>query len=436
MDSRPAEQPMIKTRLSYLFSILAIAWSCGNDTSTAAIDGSPPPDAAASDAQVTSAPTIGFQEIALPGDMGYHTEFRFLPGTSEILLVEIDGDIHHLRIDDDALTLLGSFSIPVYSSSSCGALSLAVDPNFQENSFLYVGHCTSKQHSAITRFVFDSSNYDEIASTAAPIISVGDDAAEYPWHNVGSIGFDADGYLWALFGEKALGSPAQDLTNNLGTLVRIVPNREPQGSGYAPAPNNPFIGPDDGMSDDVIAFGLRSPWRGTLDSLGRYWIADVGGSQYEELNVLLTGPGAQRNFGWPMQEGAICDDDSCASLFRLPVAAWSHATDDPYVLEDPETVPTNSRVAYVGSEYVPTSIDRYEGFFTGKIPFGDSCTGWVRLAELSSDGEVVADTLVANLPNIAAWEKGYDDYLYVLTLSHCNNSTTGAGKIWRVVLES
>src|SRR5690606_5471629 len=98
----------------------------------------------------------------------------------------------------------------------------------------------------------------------------------------------------------------------LGSLVRVVPS---EGGGFTVPGDNPFAG-EAGKSGAVWAYGLRSPWRATLDARGRYWIGDVGEATHEEV-TLVRGPG--ENLGWPSIEGP-CGDD-CGDT-TPPLVSW------------------------------------------------------------------------------------------------------------------
>ncbi|MPZ53306.1 MAG: hypothetical protein GEU79_11340 [Acidimicrobiia bacterium] len=103
---------------------------------------------------------------------------------------------------------------------------------------------------------------------------------------------------------------ADDLGYN-GAVLRIDPD-----TGNA-APGNP-----DGSR--LIAHGLRNPYRMAFGPDGDLYVADVGWSLWEEINVIegaSGGPAEIHNFGWPCYEGredklhdfeimgnALCDD--------------------------------------------------------------------------------------------------------------------------------
>src|SRR4029453_5808771 len=99
----------------------------------------------------------------------------------------------------------------------------------------------------------------------------------------------------------------QDRGALLASILRIDP-RGSRGSAYAVPSSNPYVGVS-GARPEVWLKGVRNPWRFSFDSgTGDLWIADVGGDQQEEIDLLPAGPdglGAGRgaNLGWNLTEG-------------------------------------------------------------------------------------------------------------------------------------
>ncbi len=358
--------------------------------------------------------SIVFVEVPIEQPLQRATDLKFFPGTSEFLLLGKNGPVHHYALGEEGATLLGSFSFPdVHTVTDCGVISAAIDPDFATNSFVYFGVCDSQTQSTIYRVQFGD-DYDAIADTRAPILTVGHPNASEPWHNVGAMGFDPQGNLWAQFGDKTVSSSSQDTSNNLGTLVRIVPNRVPGESGYTPAADNPFVG-DPAISDDIYAFGFRSPWRGLLDDQGRFWVGDVGSSNHEEVN-LVTAPG--QNFGWPVAEGT-CQAEDCRGLVD-PIATWPHAA-HPEIAEDADATAHQARVSWVGVQYVDRGNDRYGGLLTGKVLYGDSCIGYVRALQADGDGRLVSNEHMGHLVAPTGWGQAPDGYIYVVNHGSCGS---------------
>ena len=271
----------------------------------------------------------------------------------------------------------------------------------------------------------DPADYGKIATTASTVIRVGSDDAREAWHNIGSIGFDGTGAMWALFGEKNLPPAAQDLSTNLGAVIRIIPERV--ADGYTADPGNPFVGMAD-RRPEIAAYGLRSPWRGSLDHAGRLWIGDVGDSAFEEINVTRF---AGENFGASIIEGPC---PACDQLTG-PVVSWDRSSEHRYAREDPEVVPTVRRVVWVGVEYPRTVvIDRYRGRMAGRVLVGDFCAGWIRAIELDERDVVVADDPVGHLVGATSWALGPDGYLYASSYGGSLAWPYPRGALYRAVL--
>jgi glucose/arabinose dehydrogenase len=124
-------------------------------------------------------------------------------------------------------------------------------------------------------------------------------------HNGGAILFAPDGMLLVGLGDGGgSGDPqgaGQDLATPLGSVLRL----DVAGPVTRAPADNPFVDVD-GSAPEILAFGLRNPWRMSLDGpRGELWIADVGQSAREEINRIHLDdlPGA--NFGWALREGSI-----------------------------------------------------------------------------------------------------------------------------------
>jgi hypothetical protein len=396
------------------------------DDSELCPDGGTPPRTIS----VNPAHVFGLEELSFDTVVGI-TDFRFLPVPGlELIALEQTGRMLHLSLEGTTLTLLGEFNIDVHIEQACGLISLVLDPDFETNHYLWLSLCTSRQFSGIYRITFDPEDYAGIADTRVEIINAGDDLANRSWHNVGTAGFNADGNMWVFFGEKNRGRNAQDTTNNLGSMLLISPNREPDGSGYEPVAGNPFYGSETN-SPDLYSWGLRSPWRAFIDPRERIWIGDVGSTLYEELN-LITEPG--QNFGWNLHEGP-CESD-CEGLTD-PLIAWPRGDDDTFGLEDPDIFPVSGRVGYAALWYSPRGRDRYDGHLTDIALYGDRCRGYVRGMTLDEDNQVDRDFHVGHIQYPTAVRQGPDGYIYATTYASCGSDPPDApSSMYRALLNS
>jgi glucose/arabinose dehydrogenase len=374
---------------------------------------------------------LKFEPIAFDREVTAITDFAFIPGSdSELLLTRKDGEVLYFQIDGDTAEQLGSVNLAgVDDTHDCGLLSMAFDPNFEQNGHVYFGYCVAKGVNVISRHNFDASDLSLLNETTAEVIRVVNPDAEQFWHNIGSINFDADGYLWALFGENAHGSEAQNQERATGSLIRIKPTPDAEGRSWQPAPGNPFIGEAD-KHEAIYAWGLRSPWRGVIDQQGRYWIGDVGAAKFEEINVAVA-PG--QNFGWPDSEGPCLEN--CEGMTD-PIIWWDRSADHPFIFEDPETVPTTRRACWVGLAYdAPDAKDRYDDRLDDKVLYGGFCTGWVRAASYDSQSGLTFDASIGHLEGVVAWSTASDGYAYVATYGSCTTFPYEPGALYRAVLK-
>jgi glucose/arabinose dehydrogenase len=356
--------------------------------------------------------TLTLEEIPLAGEPEMATEIVFIPGTEQLLLLSQTGRVLRYSLDDSAFAWVDEVQLPdVAGYDDCGLVSVAFDPNFAASGFVYFGHCTTGTASRITRYTWHGGPLTEMLSSEREILFVDEPTSTRPWHNVGAIGFDKTGALWAQLGEKTNQQRAQDPSRDLGKLLRIVPEPDAPG-GHLAAPDNPLLD-DENADPDVYALGLRSPWKGVYDAQHHRWlVADVGADGYEELN-LVTAP--LQNFGWPVVEGSCksAPEPSTCAEFDEPLIAYPHALEGRYVEEDPDTPPTTARAIWVAGPFnALPEADPYQGRLEGHFLFGDMFAGWVRLLELDEAGAVLSDRHLGHLRFGTAWTQGPDGYLY------------------------
>jgi len=115
-------------------------------------------------------------------------------------------------------------------------------------------------------------------------------------HCGGMLQFGPDGLLYISTGDDSSPLNSQDLNSLHGKILRIDTSRS---SGYAIPKDNPFAEHAD-VRKEIWAYGLRNPWRFSIDpDTGYLWAGDVGDNLSEEINQILPGS----NSGWPQFEG-------------------------------------------------------------------------------------------------------------------------------------
>ncbi len=250
-----------------------------------------------------------------------------------------------------------------------GLLGLAFHPNFNANRKFYVFYTDLDGHSQVFEYRADPEDPNRAdPSTARQIITF---EQECIYHYGGQLQFGADGYLYLSVGDGGCEWPgseqAPDPQTELGTIVRIdVDNGDP----YAIPADNPFADGRRGLPE-VWAYGLRNPWRFSFDGPNIY-IADVGGGNWEEVNIADASQGGI-NYGWDTMEGT-----DCRSLTRIQVC-------DAAGLFIPQVdYPHTEGIAVIGGYVyrgpaIPEMVGRYF--------YSDIVSEWIRTF-VYADGEV------------------------------------------------
>jgi glucose/arabinose dehydrogenase len=269
--------------------------------------------AAAGPAQAVTLPS-GFQEVVVvPGGapgLEWPAAMAFLPD-GRILVAELGGQIR--LVANGALVAGPLLAMPeVEFFWERGLLGLAVDPDFPTRPFVYVfysDNASSTSHLArytMTGDLSDPSSTNLTISPASKQLLINQIPDVQPIHNGGTIRFGRDKTLYVSVGDDADRCAAQDLTQLKGKILRIRTDDSiiPLDLATMVPPDNPFAGHENVNARLVWAYGLRNPFRFSIDPLtGAVFVADVGESSREEVN--RGRPSGGDNFGWPYYEGTL-----------------------------------------------------------------------------------------------------------------------------------
>lgn len=255
-----------------------------------------------------------------------------------------------------------------------GLLGLAFHPDYATNRHLFVYYNAfplaegGPHRSIISRFT--------VTGTPARIdraseLVLFDLVQPLQWHNGGQLAFhplEDESNLYISLGDGGGGGDplewAQDRTALHGSILRVNVDTATGDLPYGIPADNPFVGNTEGWREEIWAYGLRNPWRFSIDpATGWLWVGDVGQFFREEVSVIAEG-GA--NLGWDVKEGPFCFDDPdpgepLCSDPRLTDPIWWYPHDNG------NGSVTGGRV-YHGSA-MPDLVGRYiyADFLTGRI---------------------------------------------------------------------
>jgi glucose/arabinose dehydrogenase len=201
------------------------------------------------------------------------------------------------------------------------------------------------------------------------------------------IAFGPDGFLYISSGERQKFTPAQDLQQNLGKIVRL------NDDGSVPA-DNPFAA-QGGITAQIWSLGHRNPLGLGFDAQGQLWNVEMGPAGGDELNLVRRGA----DYGYPTVSngnhygGGNIPDHDTRPEFAAPAVFWN------------PVISPSSLLFYSGDEFPQWRGNAFIGGLSSeslvRIEFG--ANGSAREAERFRMGE-----------RIRAVEQGPDGALWLL----------------------
>ncbi len=292
----------------------------------------------------------------------------------------------------------------VDSANERGLLGLAFSPSVRD--VLFIDYTDTRGVVHVSEVPFDGRVAD--ISRERVLLRI---PKQFNEHNAGTLSFDRNGLLYIAIGDGgSSGDPkgnAQRTDVLLGKVLRIDP-KPSAGLPYSIPPENPFAGR--GTSSlgtvktvkarpEIIAFGLRNPWRATVDAeTGDMWIPDVGESRVEEINRIPTGSSSAFNFGWSVREGRQSFKGPRPKNSVEPVFDYPHA---------------DGRCSVVGGVvYRGSAIPALQGRYV----FGDVCSGRIQVLDDPVPGRGRASDLGARVSYLTSFGVGPDGELVATSL--------------------
>lgn len=370
------------------------------------------------------------------------------PGDDRKFIVEQSGTIKILGadgklMDGDFLNIKHKLPPLKWEFDEEGLLGIAFPPDFKKSGKFYISYTAQlrgdadlgKQlwyaHTNVVAEMRVSKDDPNKADTSYERIVHYIDWPQFN-HNGHWIGFGPDGKLYVSTGDGGYANDwgighnpmtgnGQDLTINLGKILRIDVDTRSPGKPYGIPPDNPFAGKKD-VNPEIWAYGVRNPWRCSFDmgsTAAELYCGDVQQNSYETIKLI----GKGQNMGWRRIEGNMrCfdylkPDDHPASCDKSGIT--------PAIIEynNCTAKPNGCKGISVTGGYVYRGAN---AAMKGKYIFGDwsksfaEMDGQIFIGTKGGDGkwsmEVAEVTnMPGKLPYVLAFAQDANGEVYVLT---------------------
>ncbi len=262
------------------------------------------------------------------------------------------------------------------SSGEQGLLGLAFDPKYRTNRFIYVDYTDTNGDTRVVRYKTNGTR--ALPATARQLFFLDQ---PYPNHNGGDLAFGPDGFLYVGTGDGGSGGDpenrAQNMQSLFGKMLRFDVRRP-------------------GSDPEIVALGLRNPWRYSFDRLsGDLYVGDVGQGSWEEVDYTPRSSTGLLNYGWDVFEGTHPYEEKTPGPGRLvsPIYEYSHG---------------RGCTVVGGFVYRGTARPAERGRYT----FGDYCSGVVWSLRVSGGKATAIRTEPFRIPSLTSFGEDAAGELY------------------------
>jgi len=278
--------------------------------------------AAASCAQAQSGDSgeqIGPFAVTAHGTFDEGWAIALEPGTGTVFVTERPGTAKFLRADGTVGAVTGMPQVAYGGQGGLGDFAFA--PDYETSRSVYLSWAEEGEErtrgAAVGRGTLAC---DETSCAVEGLEVIWRQAPKVTGagHYSHKLAFSPDGqYLYVSSGDRQKGDPAQDTSNNLGSVVRLQLDGRP-------AFGNPFTGVAN-ASNDIWSYGHRNLLGLQFDAEGRLWDLEHGPRGGDEINLVQMG----HNYGWPVVSNGInyngddIPDHATHPEFDSPAISWN-----------------------------------------------------------------------------------------------------------------
>jgi glucose/arabinose dehydrogenase len=242
----------------------------------------------------------------------------FVPGTRAALVTEKSGKLKFWQESGPTLDVAG---VPTVAYGGQGGFGdVIVAPDFTTSGIVYLSWVEAGEGKTFGAVVGKA----KLIQGASPrleglqVIWKQDPKVEGQGHFSHRLAFSPDGqFLFITSGERQKFDPAQDMTKNLGKVIRLKPD------GSIPA-DNPFAAKG-GVTAQIWSLGHRNLLGIAFDGTGKLWNQEMGPKGGDEVNLVE----AKANYGYPIvsngdhYDGKDIPDHPTRPEFAAPKLWWN-----------------------------------------------------------------------------------------------------------------
>ncbi|MFB3080306.1 MAG: sorbosone dehydrogenase family protein, partial [Nitrosomonadaceae bacterium] len=218
--------------------------------------------------------------------------------------IERGGDLRVIQNGQLNPNPIGSFQV---GKGEGGLLGIALDPNFENNSYLYLYYTYNNFpiYNKVVRYTIS----DNQLSNELILL---DEIPGASYHDGGRIRFAPDDTLYITTGDAGNAESAQDVSSLSGKILRI------NSDGTIPD-DNPF------KNSPVYSYGHRNPqgldWHPDLKILviSEHGPSGERGFAHDEVNVISAG----NNYGWPNVIGDETGENFVNPIIHTGFDTWA-----------------------------------------------------------------------------------------------------------------
>ncbi|WP_421570311.1 PQQ-dependent sugar dehydrogenase [Stenotrophomonas sp. PD6] len=243
----------------------------------------------------------------------------FLPDGS-LLVTEKEGTLKHFNVTTRKSAEIKGVPKVAYGGQG-GLGDVLPHPQFAKNQFVYLSYAEEGENDtrgaavARARLVLAADGSGTLQDLK--VIWRQTPKVEGKGHYGHRLAFGPDGKLWITSSERQKFDPAQDMSGNLGKIIRL------NDDGSVPA-DNPFAS-QGGVAAQVWSLGHRNALGIAFDARGKLWVHEMGPAGGDELNLITRGA----NYGYPIvsngnhYDGRDIPDHNTRPEFAAPKVTWT-----------------------------------------------------------------------------------------------------------------